>query len=339
MIINFLRRISVPNRIIGGFAILLAILAVSIPLIVANHIALTTRVQQLSEVESKSDRLLLLSLSRVLSSRVNLMRYADDLSPSVSESMADVKQAVQYIEEARTLIETAEQKTALAKILAGMVSYSTLISDVQNARIENRLQEVPTLLSNSYQLEFDLEQQIRAAVNSNELRVDAANKTALAEAQQRLAILVTVYIGLLLLALVIAFFIQKSITAPLSEIRRGVEEFRITQKETSIPFQGSDEFSLLANAFNQITADLGRILFGLEQRVAERTLALSTVSEISTAASTILDIDILLQEVVNLSKERFGLYHSHIYLLDETGARNEWKNVANIETDLEPDLH
>ncbi len=57
----------------------------------------------------------------------------------------------------------------------------------------------------------------------------------------------------------------------------------------------------------------------LEKRVEERTRALTTVSEISTAASTILEINILLQEVVNLSKERFGLYHSHIYLLDETG--------------------
>lgn len=57
----------------------------------------------------------------------------------------------------------------------------------------------------------------------------------------------------------------------------------------------------------------------LEKRVEDRTRALTTVSEISTAASTTLNIDTLLQEVVDLSKERFGLYHSHIYLLDEAG--------------------
>jgi signal transduction histidine kinase len=40
---------------------------------------------------------------------------------------------------------------------------------------------------------------------------------------------------------------------------------------------------------------------------------------VSTAASTILDADRLLQEVVDLTKARFGLYHAHIYLLDESG--------------------
>jgi GAF domain-containing protein len=32
----------------------------------------------------------------------------------------------------------------------------------------------------------------------------------------------------------------------------------------------------------------------------------------------VLDPDELLQAVVNLTKERFGLYHAHIYLADES---------------------
>jgi GAF domain-containing protein len=43
------------------------------------------------------------------------------------------------------------------------------------------------------------------------------------------------------------------------------------------------------------------------------------VAEVSTATSTVLDVRNLLQEVVDLTKDRFNLYHSHIYLLDEQG--------------------
>jgi len=65
--------------------------------------------------------------------------------------------------------------------------------------------------------------------------------------------------------------------------------------------------------------ELELLTAGLEQRVAERTKALATVAEIGTATSTILDPDKLLQQVVDLSKERFNFYHSHIYLLNQAG--------------------
>jgi PAS domain S-box-containing protein len=69
----------------------------------------------------------------------------------------------------------------------------------------------------------------------------------------------------------------------------------------------------------KINTELLVLQGGLEKRVAERTQALSSVAEISTAASTILESDELLQKVVDLSKERFGFYHAHIYLLNEAG--------------------
>jgi GAF domain-containing protein len=46
---------------------------------------------------------------------------------------------------------------------------------------------------------------------------------------------------------------------------------------------------------------------------------LQIVAEVGTTTATILESKRMLQEVVDLTKERFHLYHSHIYLLDEKG--------------------
>ena len=54
-----------------------------------------------------------------------------------------------------------------------------------------------------------------------------------------------------------------------------------------------------------------------EAMLAKRATELETVAEVGVATATILETDKLLQQVVDLTKARFGLYHAHIYLLNE----------------------
>ncbi len=56
----------------------------------------------------------------------------------------------------------------------------------------------------------------------------------------------------------------------------------------------------------------------LSEQNERRAYNLATVAAVSTTASTVLDPDALLQSVVDLAKTRFGLYHAHIYLVDES---------------------
>src|SRR5262249_6220857 len=55
-----------------------------------------------------------------------------------------------------------------------------------------------------------------------------------------------------------------------------------------------------------------------QEILTQRAYQLETVAHLSNTSSRVLDPDKLLQSVVDLSKERFGLYHAHIYLLNES---------------------
>jgi PAS domain S-box-containing protein len=57
----------------------------------------------------------------------------------------------------------------------------------------------------------------------------------------------------------------------------------------------------------------------LIEQTHKSTMELQAVAEVSTATSTILQPEDLLQSVVDLTKRNFGLYHVHTYLVDATG--------------------
>ena len=142
---------------------------------------------------------------------------------------------------------------------------------------------------------------------------------ALAASNRVLQVSIGLVIVISLLALGIAFLLTRAITGPITNLVEVADNIAQGNFELQARVSRRDEIGLLAQAFNRMTAQLRDFITSLEQRVQERTQALSSVAEVSTAASTVLETDKLLQQVVDLTKERFAFYHAHIYLLNEAG--------------------
>ncbi len=90
----------------------------------------------------------------------------------------------------------------------------------------------------------------------------------------------------------------------------------------SIPVVGADELTLLARTFNQMAAQVRDLIGTLEQRVADRTRALerravemATAADVGRAAASILDLEALTRQVVDLVRDGFDLYYTGLFLV------------------------
>jgi GAF domain-containing protein/HAMP domain-containing protein len=131
-----------------------------------------------------------------------------------------------------------------------------------------------------------------------------------------------------LLAMTVSYFITRGITSSLAGLAKTAAQVAAGDLEHMAEVKRSDEVGVLAQSFNSMTAQLRDVISSLEQRVADRTQELErrsaymeTSAEVGSAVSSILDADQLIQQVVELIRDRFGLYYVGLFLADEA---NEW---------------
>lgn len=94
----------------------------------------------------------------------------------------------------------------------------------------------------------------------------------------------------------------------------GVVELEDSMEERRL---SPDQVSLAMTLVGQVAAALENArLFNETQR---RAVQLQTAAEVAQHATSILDVEMLLSQTVNLIRERFGFYHAAIFLLDPTG--------------------
>ena len=130
----------------------------------------------------------------------------------------------------------------------------------------------------------------------------------------------------LILAIVLAFNVTRSIAAPLSELAENAGQIAAGNLEAtpaSWVSQEQDEIGILAQVFNTMRRQLGALIAGLEDRVAERTREielrsnyLEASAQVSQAIASILDPDQLIEQAAELIHQRFELYYVGIFLAE-----------------------
>jgi GAF domain-containing protein/HAMP domain-containing protein len=131
--------------------------------------------------------------------------------------------------------------------------------------------------------------------------------------------------GVILIMTVVAgllgVYVARRLAAPLLALTETAVRVAGGEVGLQAKLEGPSETVDLAKAFNSMTAQLQELIGSLEQRVASRTRSLEASAQVARAAASILDVDQLTRGVVELIRERFGLYYVGLFLVDEAG---EW---------------
>ncbi len=108
-------------------------------------------------------------------------------------------------------------------------------------------------------------------------------------------------------------------------IDKGIAEKEIQTFEYQLPNQAGELETLEARIITTDTGEAVGLIRDVTEQRADRALIdkraqeLNTVAEVATAVTQQTDPLTLLKQVVDLTKERFGFYHAHVYQLNEAG--------------------
>lgn len=149
--------------------------------------------------------------------------------------------------------------------------------------------------------------------------VDIISDHTIIAQQQKTQMILSVGILLVILlasSFAFALFARRTLR-PIGELTSVASSIAAGHFNQRTNVNSDDELGTLAQAFDSMATQLQELFGTLEQRVADRTRALTASAEVSRRLSTATNPRQLAVEVVEQVQSAFQYYHAHIYFLEE----------------------
>ncbi len=130
-----------------------------------------------------------------------------------------------------------------------------------------------------------------------------------------------IILGLMALTAILVLLGTQLFVPPLRRITQAIQAMGRGDYSVSVPdIDRRDEFGDLAGSFATMRRQVVTLVTDLEERIEARVRDVTATREISHAAATQRDLQVLIDQVVNLLVERFdNIYHAQVFLIDGEG--------------------
>lgn len=338
-----MRRLKIGARLTVSFAMVVVLMLIGSTVGLWQLNTMRVQAESLQRVDEELEAILRVHNS-ILILKDRLRQHLDnrDAEALVTETAAlsgevvnNLDRAIEILENSATRSKTPAYESYLIQLEATRTSLIGRVGPITD------LVEAGDWLAAELRLDTPIEQEsrrIQTLVDAMSQTVAAEQELALANMQwaTQQALTATAITGLLTLvaAGLLGYAVTHSIAQPLSQLDIGAKALAQRKFDHRLSVTGDDELSHLSHVFNETAAQLEQLYLDLEEAVWQRTQALQENTEelhhrylqletsiaVGQRATSILDLDTLLNQVVELIREQFGYYYVGVFLLNESGA-------------------
>ena len=140
--------------------------------------------------------------------------------------------------------------------------------------------------------------------------------------------LIGVALAVIVVGISLADAFARTLYQPVEQLRQAMEKVSTGDLGERSGAISTDEIGALSIYFNQMVTQLKDLQEGLKAQISQQTNLLRTATEVGRAASSILDPDLLITNVVNLITERLDYYYAAIFIISPDGSWAELRGAT-----------